>query len=98
MALPGEQVQVPQPVADAPAPELANANLPACAPGAQQEVNIPSFNILSFRVPAFSPTLVQFLSLCCRVGSLAPEHKLFRGNFLFPDSVKRLLVTGAQFR
>ena len=28
---------------------------------------------------------------------MAPEQKLFHGNFLFPGSVERLLVAGAQF-
>ena len=39
MAHPGKQVQVPQPVAHAPAPELANANLPVL-PGAQRVVKL----------------------------------------------------------
>ena len=29
---------------------------------------------------------------------MVPEQKLFHGNFLFPGSVERLLVAGAQFR
>ena len=44
MAHPGEQFQVLHPVTDAPAPELANADLPVL-PGAQQEVNILSLFI-----------------------------------------------------
>lgn len=44
LPLPGEQVQVLQPVADAPAQELANEDTPD-APRAQQDLNILSFYI-----------------------------------------------------
>ena len=67
MAHPGadQEIQVPQPVADA-APE-PNADIPVPPPGAEQEVNILSFNFLIMpraRSSRFSHT-ISFLMLSC---------------------------------
>ena len=82
MAHPDDQeIQVPQPVADAP-PE-PNADIPVLPPGAQQEVNVLFLIFLSNCVPAVPATRIQICSLCCLISSVAPEQKLFHANFCF---------------
>ena len=96
MPLPGEQPQVPQQVADAPAaPEVPNYNPPP-PPGAQQEVNILPliFPFPRAHISSCSCTVVQF-RYCSY--SPAPEQKLCHGHFFLPDSVECLSVSGVDF-